>query len=644
LGAYGGGTPLSRPRVRFRRGEHLALPGARVVSVTEPELPRMIRRSVMVEAGAPTAIDLFAGAGGLGLGLTQAGFHVIMAADNDAVACETYSHNLGTVTVHADLADPKPLLDVLSDARVGTVDLIAGGPPCQPFSRAGRSKIRSLETSGRDSDNRPYLWLAFLDFIRGLAPTMVMLENVPDLVLWENGETFRAICASLEEEGYTVRAQVLECWKLGVPQHRQRLFVVAARPPATFDWPEVSDELPTVDEAIGDLPRVGSGESRYWQELDRPPSTDLQRRLRDGQTSRVSDHITREVREDDREAFQLLRKGRRYAQLPSELRRYRSDIFDDKYNILRWDDLSRSITAHIAKDGYWYIHPDAERTLSIREAARLQTFPDWFRFAGYPSDRYRQIGNAVPAEVARRLGAGLMAGREGSGGRQKQPPFRASDFRHRLLAWHNGRSRPYPWRRTADPWLVLVAEILLRRTRADVVATVWPEFEKRFGTARAVARDPEGIRRLLTPLGLRWRVENLIEVAQMLTGELRGKVPRERAELMRLPGVGDYVADAVRAFAFGERAVLVDSNTARIASRVFGLPVKWSSLRNLSLRASVARLSGDHAPNQELNLALLDLGGTVCIPRRPLCGECPVRKLCATGSGVAAAKPLLEKS
>ena len=103
------------------------------------------------------------------------------------------------------------------------------------------------------------------------------------------------------------------------------------------------------------------------------------------------------------EAYQLLGEGQTYADLPERLQRYRSDIFTDKYKRLAWDELSRTITAHLAKDGYWYIHPSQHRTLSVREAADPD-FPDRFRFAGQPSHRYRQIGNAVPPMMAEALG------------------------------------------------------------------------------------------------------------------------------------------------------------------------------------------------------------------------------------------------
>ena len=104
-----------------------------------------------------------------------------------------------------------------------------------------------------------------------------------------------------------------------------------------------------------------------------------------------------------------MKPGTRYGDLPKHLRRYRDDIFDDKYNRLSWDDVSRSITAHIAKDGYWYIHPSEQRTLTVREAARIQTFPDHFRFAGTRSHAFRQIGNAVPVALAEAIGRQIAA-------------------------------------------------------------------------------------------------------------------------------------------------------------------------------------------------------------------------------------------
>jgi DNA (cytosine-5)-methyltransferase 1 len=621
---------LPRPSVDFWRGDAVAFPGARVYSPRDSGLVAALRAASKASRGHLTAIDLFSGAGGLSLGLEGAGIHLLLAADSDAASCETHANAFGGVTVHTDLRRPAALLAAFREAGIDHVDIVAGGPPCQPFSRAARSKIRSLEETGsRGPDQRPTLWFAFMRFVDALSPNFVLIENVPDMVLWEEGQTVRRMCGALEERGFEVQARVLRCWEFGVPQHRQRLIVVAS-PPASFQWPRRQRSAPILRDAIGDLPAIGAAQRRYWMPLKKAPATPFQRRMRRGSNGRVSDHITRDVREDDLEAFALLKAGRRYPDLPKRLRRYRADIFDDKYNVLKWNELSRSITAHMAKDGYWYIHPNAKRMLSIREAARLQTFPDRFRFAGHPSDRLRQIGNAVPPEVARRLANRIVAGMERKTV-SSSFPFRASEFRRNLAAWHRHACRQFPWRQVDDPWLLLVAEILLRRTRAQAVAEVWSDLAKHFPRPVDVLREPNRLRELLYPLGLRWRVENVIEVAKALENRHRGVVPSTRKDLMSLPGVGDYVADAVLAFAFDNRAVLVDSNTARIATRVFGLEEEWTSLRNLDLRASVARLGGVHGPTPALNLALLDLGGTVCLARKPKCPRCPVRRLCYTG-------------
>jgi A/G-specific adenine glycosylase len=173
--------------------------------------------------------------------------------------------------------------------------------------------------------------------------------------------------------------------------------------------------------------------------------------------------------------------------------------------------------------------------------------------------------------------------------------------------------------------------MLLRRTRADAVAKVWPRFLARFPSAADVMEAVDDCRETLRPLGLNWRAENLIDVARELVDHHDGVVPETRVELLALPGVGQYVADAVLAFAHGERTVLVDSNTARIAFRVIGDPGDWSSLRSARVRKRIEELTGNDPPAPDLNLALLDLGGTLCVARRPRCGACPLAGLCSFG-------------
>jgi len=391
-------------------------------------------------------------------------------------------------------------------------------------------------------------------------------------------------------------------------------------------------DTPTLVDAIGDLPPVPPAHrdeiSLYFGE----PRSALQRRMRrdvpTADVQVVADHITRDVRPDDAEAFRLLGEGQTYRDLPGHLQRYRTDIFDDKYKRLSWGEVSRSITAHIAKDGYWYIHPDQHRTLSIREAARVQTFPDHFRFAGEPTHRYRQIGNAVPPLLAERLGVSLVHG-------LSQPttarPSRDEDLRADLLLWHASHARAFPWRGEGlSAWQVLMAEMCLHRTRADQVAPVFEALRTLAPTAKKMLEHKTEALETMRSLGLRWRAENLIAVAGVLEDEFEGDVPATELELRSLPGVGDYVAQAVLCFAFGRRAVLVDTNTARIVSRLHAR----EETRRWQLRLDLHRLAGQRGPDAEFNYALLDLGALKCRSGVPLCADCPLQEHCVTGSGV----------
>ena len=343
------------------------------------------------QPGCVTAVDLFSGAGGLSLGLRQAGFRVLIGADNDPWAVQTHEANLGGLGWVGDLADPSELLEQLRWWGIKHVDLVAGGVPCQPFSRAGRSKIRSLREQGDwgADDYRADLWSSFMAVVAELTPAAVLVENVPDLPTWDDGAVLTGFYESLRELGYSVDARVLDGFRYGVPQHRQRLFIIALADGRQPVWPEPVDDLVTLRDAIGDLPIIPR--AMRTERIDYDPgriSSEFQRDMRAGvpfeHRTAVWDHITRDVRPDDMEAFALLGEGQDYSDLPDRLQRYRADIFTDKYRRLGWHELCRTITAHIAKDGYWYIHPDQHRTLSVREAARVQTFPDEFRFAGNP--------------------------------------------------------------------------------------------------------------------------------------------------------------------------------------------------------------------------------------------------------------------
>ena len=543
-----GATRSRRTAVTFHRGNNLTLPA-------HPDAPdpldlQAVRRWVRAErASGLTALDLFCGAGGLSLGLENAGFRVLVGADIDAPSVQTHVANIGGIGYTGDLSDPEDFLDHLRAWGIRKVDLVAGGVPCQPFSRAGHAKLRSLVDAGQRSvdDPRAGMWRSFIDVVEALNPSAVLLENVPDLAAWDEGAVLVGFCESLRELGYKPQATILDAYKHGVPQHRSRLFIVALRPGASFNWPRPQSKPATVRQSIGDLPVVGG--AQHEERLPYGgPRTKLQRLLRAGVPKEdrrvVYDHITRGVRPDDAEAFALLGEGGTYDQLPRRLQRYRADIFSDKYKRLEWNGLSRSITAHLAKDGYWYIHPDQDRTLSVREAARIQTFPDWFRFAGQPSLRYRQIGNAVPVLLAEAIANSLHLALT-LPAKRGRPRMNGQAFRADLLAWHRDNSRDFPWRGEVDPWRVLMAEVCLHRTRADQVRPVYDALCELAPTPADMVKNARKTRAAMRSLGLRWRADNLVKIARALVKDHDGVVPSDSLSLRQLPGVGDYVANAV---------------------------------------------------------------------------------------------------
>ncbi len=590
----------------------------------------------------PTAIDMFCGAGGLSLGLADAGFRVLVGADADPWSVETHAANLPSLGFCGDLTDPTELLQTLHVWGIDHVDLVTGGVPCQPFSRAGSSKIRSLVDAGERSrdDARARLWESFMTVVGRLRPRAVLIENVPDLPRWDDGAVLISFYEGLRDLGYAVDARVLDAFRHGVPQHRQRLFIVGLLDAPVLSWPEGKGELISLRDAIGDLPIIPRAQraERLDHDADRVTS-DFQRQMRAGlaeeDAEAVWDHCSRDVRPDDLEAFELLGEGQTYADLPPRLQRYRSDIFTDKYRRLGWSELCRTITAHIAKDGYWYIHPDQHRTLSIREAARIQTFPDRYRFAGQFTHRFKQIGNAVPPRLGAAVGRALLGTLRLGPQRAAQHPQQA--LRRELLEWHAGHQRHYPWRAGLAPWPVLLAEMCLHRTRADQVVPIFEQLLRLAPTPAAMLHHEQRALEIMRGLGLRWRAENIIEVARTLIADFEGEVPDDEMDLRSLPGVGDYVCRAVLCFGFNRRAVLLDTNTMRVSTRIHAR----DEARRYQLRLDLHRLAGAEGPDQAFNYALLDLGALICRAGTPRCDLCPIRRHCATGR-VAEEKPQLE--
>jgi DNA (cytosine-5)-methyltransferase 1 len=587
--------------------------------------------------GAHLAADLFSGAGGLSLGLEAAGYHIVLAVDRDPEAFETHRHHFGGLGLDWNLSDPDRVAKVAELVAAAHVELLAGGPPCQPFSRAGRNKIRHRVRHGHPDPGheRRDLWQSFLEVIKRARPPAVVMENVPDMALDREMFILRTMVDALETLGYAVEERVVDTSRYGVPQFRQRLILVALRDGIGFKWPEETPDKVTVWNAIGDLPPVEGGwrplgGADGWAEYDRP-LTEFQHRMRRGMdgadTGKVHDHITRPVREDDKRAFQLMDATTLYSHLPAEMKRYRDDIFDDKYKRLDEDGLSRTITAHIAKDGYWYIHPRQNRTLTVREAARLQTFPDRFRFAGPPSAAFRQIGNAVPPVVGERLGRAIRSCLADP--RPAGPP--TQEIAAALAQWFTSLpTLSVPWLRARTRWQVIFAETLLERLPVSQIRALWPLLARWENPAATLAAKDELIE-IATWVGREKRAERILELAESLKGSAR-ELDDDEA-IGRISGVNETLADqAILAVPTGaeddsEEPVLAARGVLRVVARFTGNRVDRRN-RMSDGRLGVARMIGNGRDARDAHLGLIELAANVCRPERPLCAECPLDAMC----------------
>ncbi|WP_428116991.1 DNA (cytosine-5-)-methyltransferase [Candidatus Poriferisodalis sp.] len=604
-----------------------------VVAVQEWVASRALQR--------PLAADLFCGAGGLSLGLTDAGYDVVVGVDSDTVALETYAGLHPGLTLCRDLNDQDSVAEVAATISKLGVDLIAGGPPCQPFSKAGVSKIRSLVRTGvrPEYDVRRDLWQAFLGVVLRVQPRAVLLENVPDMATSADTVVVRSLVGELEANGYSVHTRLLRARDHGVPQIRQRFLLVALADGLGFRWPPSLRDPVTVRQAIGDLPVVEGG----WRPPEaadgllpyRAPTKRCQflRRARRGTSgadrSRVYDHITRPVRDDDRLIFDSMTPETRYSDIDDALKRYRDDIFDDKYKRLDWQKPSRSVTAHMARDGYWYIHPDQPRTLTIREAARLQTFPDRVRFAGPPSAAFRQIGNAVPPRLAERVGRSIRRALEGS----VPAAVSSMELGQSVATWFENKERlVVPWLEAPTMWSALQAQMLLGQARGNAIQEAWPLCRKLDGPELTI-ESLDRLTELACSIGRAHRVDLVVDLAQWYIDNRDGLTTAN--SLADGPGVTPRMA-AVAALvdpSSGPTPVVVSQGALRVASRIFGSNPEQSRPGG-SGRLAVTRLlggAGGFGPDESRTAmaGVIELSASLCTPKNPRCGECPLATHCA---------------
>lgn len=330
------------------------------------------------------AIDSFAGAGGLSLGLIQAGWTLRIGFDHDPVAVKTYRHNLGP---HAYQVDAEELraeeLMRLAAIGLGECDLLAGGPPCQGFSLQGR---------GARHDPRNRLSLIFLEWVRELRPRAFLIENVPAIRSVRGRDVLTAVERVISDLGYGLSVSTVNAVDYGAPQNRRRTFIVGMAENREFIWPDPHGTQLTVRDAIADLPSPPVDGSCH----ESVPNHYREARLSATNLERIRAVPEGGSRLDLPEHLQLdcHRSGHRHL---------------DTYGRLAWAKPSGTITARF--DSFTrgrFGHPVEDRSITLREGARLQGFPDDFVFLGNREEGARMIGNAVPPPLAKAFGASLM--------------------------------------------------------------------------------------------------------------------------------------------------------------------------------------------------------------------------------------------
>lgn len=409
----------------------------------------------------PTFIDLFAGAGGLSEGFIRQGFTPIAHVEMNKYACDTLktraafhylraNNQLSVYTEYLKNKRPKEdgsklwqrvppeitssviqeaigedtleslfqRVDVLANGN--EVDIIVGGPPCQAYSVAGRARKGDV----MHTDPRTELYKYYVKFIERYQPRMFVFENVLGIKTSKGGEHFRNLQTLVRESGYEIEAREQIASNFGVLQNRHRMIIVGWRSDLPLHYPQLAIEPNTykiADDLFADLPSRVSGEGDLFELIQYTKPLSDMRYLEESGIRGVLDyttqHIARPNNVNDREIYKLAvdlwhtkRHRLQYKDIPQNLQTHKNvESFQNRFQVVDPDGCSHTVVAHIAMDGHYYIYPTINptvenvRSITVREAARLQSFPDDYFFEGSRSAAFKQIGNAVPVVMAEKI-------------------------------------------------------------------------------------------------------------------------------------------------------------------------------------------------------------------------------------------------
>ena len=392
-------------------------------------------------------IDLFAGAGGLSEGFIRQGFNPIAHVEMNKLACDTlttrvayhylklnkkehiyYEYLENKITkeqflehvpssivnsvINSEISDSSinkifKTIDELLENK--TVDLIIGGPPCQAYSIIGRAR----DENNMENDPRNYLYKLYVKFLREYSPKMFVFENVPGILSAKNGEHFEKIKNAIVKAGYEFDSKILNAKDFGVLQDRKRVILIGWKKDLKLEYPSfdiAKEKYKILKDLFSDLPKLQNGTGSIGIVNYKKQTTEyLEKTGIRNCIDFTTQHITRPNNENDLEIYRIAveqwKEGKRlnYATLPKRLIKHKNTTsFTNRFQVVNGDGISHTVVAHIAMDGHYYIHPDIKqnRSLSVREAARIQSFPDDFYFEGGRTAAFKQIGNAVPPLMA----------------------------------------------------------------------------------------------------------------------------------------------------------------------------------------------------------------------------------------------------
>lgn len=332
-------------------------------------------------------LDLFCGAGGLSYGFESAGFNILLGIDNDAKALETFELNhkesksiCGDITQITYEKHIKPLLNG------NQIDVIVGGPPCQGMSLSGPRKF---------DDPRNKLYLSYIRLVKEIQPKVFVIENVPGLVGLFGGQIKDSIIEKFTEMGYCIKYKILCSADYGVPQSRKRVVFVGTKV-GKFEYPVINPNIVTCSMALSDLPALENELGEEVSEYTLPPQNPYQQLMRK-RSNVVLNHIAANHSDKVKKIIALVPDGGNYKNLPEEYRSSRN------FHVAWTRFASNKLAPTIDTGHRHHFHYKYNRVPTVRECARLQSFPDDFKFLGNKTQQFRQVGNAVPPLMAQAI-------------------------------------------------------------------------------------------------------------------------------------------------------------------------------------------------------------------------------------------------